>query len=138
MMAEGLQLQREHWLAMEAEAKRLAPEEACGLLAGKGRQVEAVIPVTNVEHSPMRFRMEPGEQVRALLWIEDHGLELVGIYHSHPDGPGEPSPTDLAEYAYPGVVYVIWFREQGEWRGRAFEIQAERVKEIGLQLQTGA
>jgi proteasome lid subunit RPN8/RPN11 len=47
--------------------------------------------------------------------MEAQGLEMVGIYHSHPHGPDSPSPTDIAEAYYPDAVYLIWFRQDGEW-----------------------
>jgi proteasome lid subunit RPN8/RPN11 len=69
--------------------------------------VVEVIPVENELHSPVRFRMAAQEQLKAFLRFEERGLELVGLFHSHPAGPVHPSPTDLAEFAYPGVLTVI-------------------------------
>jgi hypothetical protein len=57
------------------------------MLAGREGKTEIVLPVTNVDHSPYRFRMHPAEQVRSLMAIEAMGLELLAIYHSHPEGP---------------------------------------------------
>jgi proteasome lid subunit RPN8/RPN11 len=51
--------------------------------------------------------MHAQEQVKALLDIDQHGWELIAIYHSHPHGPGEPSERDTKEYSYPGVIYII-------------------------------
>jgi proteasome lid subunit RPN8/RPN11 len=61
-------------------------------------------------------------------------LELVGIYHSHPNGPDHPSPTDIAENMYP-VAQIIWFRENGEWRARAYKIEAGTAIEIALEIR---
>jgi proteasome lid subunit RPN8/RPN11 len=69
---------------MSADVESRAPQEACGLLAGKGDITLEVIPITNELHSTVRFRMDPIEQLRAFQLIDDQGLELVGIYHSHP------------------------------------------------------
>ncbi len=118
---------------MRRHAARRAPLEACGLLAGKGGQVELVLGVPNAERSPVRFRMQPRAQWRAFRRIEAAGLELVGIYHSHPRGPAIPSPTDVAETAYP-VVTLIWSRVGGKWRARGFRIQAGEIVEISLQI----
>lgn len=124
---------------MRDQAARWAPEEACGLLAGKTLgQVEKVFPVANRLHSPSRFEMDPREQLRAFIDIEAAGLELCAIYHSHPLGPAAPSPTDLTEFAYPGVVYLIWAPEQPGpspvWDARGFLLDDRVVIEIRLQV----
>ena len=110
-----------------------APLEACGLLAGKQDAVEAVLRVRNAEQSPVRFRMDPEEQLHAFEWIEANGLELVGIYHSHPTGPETASATDIAEAAYQ-VVQVIWSRTRRSWKARGFWIEAGEFMEVSLQI----
>lgn len=134
VLERGLEVSPEPWRLMEEEVSRHAPEEACGLLAGRDGRAWAALPVTNALHSPVRFSMDPREQLRAMTWIEEQGLELVGIYHSHPQGPPAPSATDLAEDAYPGVLYVIWFRSGQGWQARAFAIDAGAVQEVGLRI----
>ena len=91
---------------MQEHVTECLPEEACGLLGGQGGRAEIVLPVENVLHSPSRFRMEPSEQIRAMTEIEQRGLELMAIYHSHPSGPEVLSATDLAELAYPEAIYL--------------------------------
>lgn len=110
-----------------------APLEACGLLAGKGNEVEAVLRVRNAAQSPVRFRMDPQEQWEAFQWIEAHDLELIGIFHSHPAGPETASVTDIAEAAY-DVTQVIWARIHGQWRAHAFWIENGQANEIPLLL----
>ena len=110
------------------------PEEACGLLGGRlglpasghPARCQAVLPVPNALHSPVRFRMDPAEQLKAFYWFEEHGLDLVAIFHSHPGGPGHPSATDLAEFAYPGTFYLIWSPGPPEtgWQLNAFHLSA--------------
>lgn len=118
---------------MHRHASRRAPQEACGLLAGEDDRVEMTQGIPNAERSQVRFRMEPGAQWRAFQRMEAAGLELVGIYHSHPNGPETPSPTDIAETMYP-VAQVIWSRVNGRWRARGFRIQEGKVAEISLVL----
>ena len=64
-----------------------APLEACGVLAGKAARAEKMIGVLNQAQSPVRFVMDPYEQLHAFDWIDSNGLDLVGIFHSHPAGP---------------------------------------------------
>jgi len=110
-----------------------APLEACGLLAGQADRVEKVILVRNQAQSATRFVMDPYEQLQAFDWIESQGLELLGIFHSHPTGPETASVTDIAEAAYK-VVYIIWSRGQHHWQVRGFWIEDGRLTEIALQI----
>lgn len=111
-----------------------APLEACGLLAGRDGQVEKVLLVRNQAQSPVRFVMDPYEQLAAFEWIDSQGLELIGIFHSHPDGPMGASATDIEEAAYE-VVHIIWSRLEGTWRLRGFWIEDGQVSEVALSIQ---
>ncbi len=128
---------------MQVHVDSCAPLEACGLLAGHGNFVEQAIRIGNMAQSPTAFRMDPKEQIRAFEDMEAAGLELVGIYHSHPQVPEamppvreEPSPTDVAEAAYP-VVQIIWSRPTGKWQARGFWIESGRLSEVELHLADG-
>jgi proteasome lid subunit RPN8/RPN11 len=138
-MSDRLILSRSHWQAMRRHVARRAPLEACGLLAGrrspkgKGDRVETTRGVPNAARSPVRFRMAPRAQWHAFQRIEAAGLELVGIYHSHPKGPDHPSPTDMAEAMYP-VVQLIWYRTGGKWQARGFRIADGKFSEVILQI----
>jgi proteasome lid subunit RPN8/RPN11 len=110
-----------------------APLESCGLLAGLNSKVETVIEVTNQAQSAVRFVMNPIEQLSAFEWIESNGLDLVGIFHSHPAGPEIVSPTDIADAAY-AVVHVILARVDGSWRARGFWIENGKYNEVTLQV----
>ena len=132
-----MRLTRAQWELLRAEAERRAPEEACGLLAGKGEKVQAVIPVTNALHSRVRYRMEPTEQLKAFLEIERQGWELIGVYHTHPHGPEEPSLTDKDEAYYPESVYVILSGQAGGWQCRGFFIQGDQISEVVIEIDEG-
>ena len=136
-LGPDLCLTSRYWELMRRDVDGKAPEEACGFLAGKGQSVSAVIPVTNKLHSPFRYHMDPYEQLQAFQRIEEDGQELLGIYHSHPNGPDVPSPTDIAEAFYPDVVYIIWYRALQEWRCRAFRIKDGSVSEVGFEITDG-
>ena len=118
---------------MRRHVHAAAPLEACGLLAGRRARVEAVLALRNQAQSPVRFLLDPQEQLHAFDWIESQGMDLLGIFHSHPAGPESASATDIAEAAYP-VVHVIWSRPQGEWRPRGFWIEGQQAIEVALQI----
>jgi proteasome lid subunit RPN8/RPN11 len=124
----------EYWLAMLNHVISCLPEEACGILAGLDGSVSQVTPIENAAHSPVRFRMQPRSQVRALLDLEARGLELLAIYHSHPSGPPTPSATDLAEAFYPEAAALIWCSESGQWRARAFDLSQPAPIELPLEV----
>ena len=132
-MAESLILTRRHWQAMRRHVNHAVPLEACGLLAGINSRVEFTLGIFNTDRSAVRYRMEPRAQWRAFQRMEAAGLELAGIYHSHPNGPDRPSPTDIAEALYP-VAQIIWFRMDGKWQARGFRIEGGKVIEISLKL----
>lgn len=88
-------------------ARAEAPRECVGLLGGQGRAACALYPLKNVALRPAReYRADELEVLRALKAMRREGLELLGIYHSHPAGPSWPSETDvqLARYAVPYLI----------------------------------
>ena len=129
----SLTLTNEQLQKMITHVDNHAPLEACGLLAGRGSTVESVIVVQNQAQSPVRYVMDPIEQLHAFEWIESNGLDLIGIFHSHPTGPETVSPTDIAEAAY-AVVYVILARVDGRWNARGFWIEHGDFREVTLQI----
>ena len=131
-----MQIKIEYWNAMRVHVKNNAPLEACGFLAGKNDSVEKVFLITNQAQSPVRFRMDPTEQLHALDWIDSNGLELLAIFHSHPAGPKTVSVTDIEEAAYP-VVNIVWSPRNGSWQARGFWIEAGHVTEVELQITGG-
>jgi len=131
---QSLTLTKEHLQKMIAHVELHAPLEACGLLAGLNSKVESVLEVPNQALSAARFVMNPIEQLKAFEWIESNGLDLIGIFHSHPTGPETVSPTDIAEAAY-NVVYVILARVDKVWRARGFWIRDGAFSEVSLQIR---
>lgn len=136
MRAVNLRLTASQWRLITEQLTRELPNEACGLLGGRAGVVEQVIAVENAARSPVRYRMDPARQLEAMLAIETAGLELMAIYHSHPNGPATPSPTDIAEAYYPDSLYLICAPdEHGRWRGRAFRIVDGQVSEAPVAIE---
>ncbi len=121
----GIYLTPEHWAQMEADVSAKTPEEACGLVAGEGNHSRLVIPVTNILHDTYRFRMDPEEQLKAFLLVEDNGWDILAIYHSHPDGINSPSATDYNELTFPGIIYLIWYHDANKWQCRGYLMQSQ-------------
>jgi len=96
--------------------------------------VEKVLPVRNQAQSPVRFVMDPYEQLEAFDWIDSNRLVLLGIFHSHPAGPDTVSVTDIAEAAYE-VVHVVCSPVDSHWKLRGFRIENRQASEITLLVE---
>jgi proteasome lid subunit RPN8/RPN11 len=131
-LTDPIYIEHVHWNQMLEHVSRLEPEEACGLAAGKDRLITRIYPVENVLHSPVSFRMQPQQQVDALLEMDEAGCDLLVIYHSHPAGPPIPSPTDIAWAAFPDAVNLIWSKQNGSWSCRGFLIQEQGSVDVPI------
>jgi proteasome lid subunit RPN8/RPN11 len=105
--------------------------ERCGLLSGQDGMVKRVWPVPNALQSPVAYRMDGPEFAEAMIGCE---FEPLGIFHSHPAGPPVPSPTDMAEAAYPESIYVVISLQTTPPSVRAFTIVDGRVSEMAIDI----
>lgn len=102
---------------IEKEARQSYPVECCGLLIGTNTSEKKVIEVrsirnTNTERSHDRYEIEGREFIKADKEAARKGLQIIGIYHSHPDHPAIPSDFDT-EHAWCGYSYLIAAVENG-------------------------
>jgi [CysO sulfur-carrier protein]-S-L-cysteine hydrolase len=103
-----MRISREHYEEMVDHARAEAPDECCGMVAGRADEAVRVFRATNIEHSHLRFQIDPKEQLEIDREIEADGLELTAIYHSHTRTEPEPSETDIIfAKLWPGVLWVI-------------------------------
>lgn len=113
------------------------PQEGCGLLAGDGETgwVTAVYPIENSLHSPTAYKMNPTQQVQAMLELEARGWQLLAIYHSHPHGPETPSVTDVAQAMYPEAFHIIVsLQDRARPVVRIFSIAGQEVVEQKMRV----
>ena len=87
------------------------PHEGCGFFYGKINENKEVTEIRDVVNqnktNPERiFEIAPIDYVKAERYAIENDLDLIGVYHSHPDHPAVPSPTDL-KFAQPNFSYVI-------------------------------
>jgi [CysO sulfur-carrier protein]-S-L-cysteine hydrolase len=83
------------------------PLEACGLLVGRGDQVQRFVACTNETASARVYSIPGKELLRAEREAEADGLEIIGVFHSHTHSEPYPSPTDVDQAPDPGWHYVI-------------------------------
>lgn len=88
-------------------ARADAPNECCGMIASRDGEAVRVYRARNAAASPLRYEIDGAEQYRIQMAIEDEGLELGAIYHSHTRSAPYPSQTDINLAFYPEALYVI-------------------------------
>jgi [CysO sulfur-carrier protein]-S-L-cysteine hydrolase len=131
-------------------AREEAPNECCGLIGGIDGEAKTVYRARNAEASPLRYNLDPRDQIRIYGEIDRNGEDLAAIYHSHTASPAYPSQTDInlalmdrrendqvvgKEPIFPGVVYLIASLSDGERPLRGFEITEDGVSEIDLAIE---
>ncbi len=99
---------------LRAAAEAAYPRECCGLLVGR-EVADARIAVRRVIESPNvadprradRFEVDPRVRLAVMRETEGGPDRLIGHYHSHPDGPAKPSPTDQEMAFEPDLIWLI-------------------------------
>ena len=92
---------------MLEHAREEAPNECCGLIGGTPEEARTVYRARNAEGSPLRYNLDPQDQFRIMMEMEERGEELAAIYHSHTASPAYPSQTDINLAFYPDALYLI-------------------------------
>ena len=123
-----------HRAAIARHAEADPAEECCGLMLGRFSEdgtkiVRDLLPIDNARESDARhnrFLIGPGEMMRGERHARGLGLDIVGIYHSHPNAPAVPSQFDL-DHAWPVYSYVIVsVTQEGAGPLRSWELREDR------------
>ncbi|MGB9245600.1 MAG: M67 family metallopeptidase [Candidatus Acidiferrales bacterium] len=112
-------------------------EECCGLLVGRHGAIAQAFPAKNVAKQPATaYEIAPKELFRIMREIRAAGLELLGIYHSHPQGDNQPSLRDVERAYYPGAAYFILSpRADAPEPIRAYSIRDGRWTQLEIKIQ---
>jgi proteasome lid subunit RPN8/RPN11 len=132
MDAQEFRIRQAALEAIVAHAREDAPVECCGLLVGRGSSIEKAVRARNLSTSPTRFLIDPKDHIDARRAARALGVEVLGFYHSHPRSPAVPSPTDVAEAAFPEAVHLIVSLLDGGADARLFRIDGSSVVELPL------
>lgn len=123
--------------AIEAHAEAHYPEEGAGLIlgeeAGERRQAREIVPLPNrrgAGERGHRYQIDPLDTLAAEDQADALGLQIIGVFHSHPDHSAAPSQTDL-HFAVPWYSYLI----TSVRNGRAQETRAWRLNEGETDMQ---
>jgi len=120
------------------------PYEICGFLLGKidyqtdTRKATEVFQVENQnkERANDRFEIAPQDYLKVEEYADKKGIQIVGIYHTHPDHPDRPSKTDLM-FAQPDMSYIIMSvnnGKAGEWRSWVLDLDKNEFKEESVEI----
>ena len=121
---------------MVAHAREEAPNECCGLVASSNGDVKRVYRAANAERSPVKYVVDPRDQIRIQNEIDDHGWELGAICHSHTRTEPFPSQTDInLARNWPDPLYVIVGVAGEAPDVRAFRIVDGQVTETELEVR---
>lgn len=133
---EALALPRGFIEEMIAHAREEAPNECCGIIAGKDGRAVRVFRARNSEASPYRYNVAPQDLFRIYRECEEKGWEFLAIYHSHTFTEAYPSPTDVRLAFWPEAYYVLVSLKDPERPAvRAFRIVDGAVRETPLQAE---
>jgi proteasome lid subunit RPN8/RPN11 len=100
------------------EAEIALPRECCGLIEGYREDARAVAtalhPTRNIAREDDRFEIDPAQHVALLKKLRGSDREIIGCYHSHPNGRAAPSDHDRAAA---GEAGFFWLIQAAELRG---------------------
>jgi proteasome lid subunit RPN8/RPN11 len=117
-------------------AKKNIPNESCAILFGKIENenfaVKDVFLTKNIENSSINFTISNDELIIAYSEAEKRKLEVIGIFHSHPDSNAYPSLTDKKYMEINPVPWVIFSNKSKEFRAYIFESE---ITPISLEIK---
>jgi proteasome lid subunit RPN8/RPN11 len=117
-----------------AHALADAPDECCGIVSSRADEAVEVFRMENTAHTWRRYEMDSMELYRVVTTIDDAGLDVGIIYHSHTRTDPVPSQTDINLALYPDSLYVIVGTATPEPLVRAFYIRDGKVEETHLNV----
>ena len=102
------------------------PNEACAILFGKDNQVLDIFLTENIEESPLNFTISNEQLIEGYNIAEQKKMEVIGIFHSHPNSDAFPSSTDKKFMQSNPVVWIIYSGINKNFR--AFILESDSVE----------
>ncbi len=84
------------------------PNESCAILFGKDGKVSELFLTENIEKSPANFTISNKQLIEAYKTAEEREMDVIGIFHSHPESEAYPSDTDKRFMESNPVVWIIY------------------------------
>ena len=102
------------------------PNEACAILFGKDNQVLDIFLTENIEESSVNFTISNEQLIEGYKIAEDKKMDVIGIFHSHPNSDAFPSNTDKKFMQSNPVVWIIYSGINKNFR--AFILESDSVE----------
>ena len=110
---------------LSSEAISNKPNESCALLFGKKENdkiiISEIFSAKNIDESPINFTISNEQLIEGYKIAEEKGLEVIGIFHSHPDSEPYPSETDKKFMEINPVVWVIFSVSKNKFKAYMFD-----------------
>ncbi len=110
------------------------PNEACGILAGKGSEALKIYKMANIEKSPVSYEFDSREHIKAIRDMRENNYTMLAIFHSHPSSPAYPSAKDMNLAFYEDCIYVIVSLIEKQPVVKGFLIREGDIKEVGISV----
>ena len=102
------------------------PNEACAILFGKNNEVLDIFLTENIDDSPVNFTISNKQLIEGYKIAEDKKMDVIGIFHSHPNSDAFPSYTDRKFMQSNPVVWIIYSGINKNFR--AFILESDSVE----------
>jgi len=135
-LQQAILISKIHIDILSKHAKEALPNESCAILFGKTEKdnfrVKDLFLTMNIENSPVNFTISNDELIKGYQEAEKRNLDVVGIFHSHPESEAYPSATDQKFMEINSVPWVIFSNQNEQFRAYVFE---SKVKSIDLSVE---
>jgi len=139
-----LKIKKEHIDEIRKQGEKGYPYEICGFMLGEIdyknniRKVKEILQVENQnkERANDRFEISPKDYLKVENYADENNIQIIGIYHTHPDHPDRPSETDLM-FAQPDMSYIIMSVNNGKaekWRSWELDLDKNEFKEEKVEI----
>lgn len=135
-MSDKLFITKDIFNEMISLCRQAYPNEACGILAGKGNEVLKIYKMANIENSPVSYLTDSMEQFKVMKDMRENNLSMVAIFHSHPSSAAYPSRRDVNLAFYQDTAYVVVGLAEKEPVVKAFSIREGDIKEIEVVVKS--
>ena len=104
------------------------PNEACAILFGKNNEVLDIFLTENIEGSPVNFTISNEQLIEGYKIAEDKKMDIIGIFHSHPNSDAFPSNTDKKFMQSNPVIWVIYSGINKNFRAHILESDSIEIQ----------
>ena len=133
---QKISISEHHKKILKEHAENENPNESCAILFGDTNEnnttVKEVFLTENIENSPVNFTVSNEQLIEGYKIAEEKNMQVIGIFHSHPDSKAYPSNTDKKFMHSNPVIWVIYSGSTKEFK--AYVLESDII-EITIQVQ---